>query len=94
MRKQKRDRSPAPGPVIRASELNSYEYCHRAWWLRTVTGVAPPPEAAARLEAGTARHAAHGRGLWLAGALRRAGLALLVLGAVLGALWWWLSVMP
>jgi CRISPR/Cas system-associated exonuclease Cas4 (RecB family) len=74
--------------VVRASELNSYEYCHRSWWLRMVAGVAPPPEAAARLEAGTRRHAAHGRGLWLAGVLRRAGWVLLALALLLGGLWW------
>jgi len=78
----------APGPVIRASELNSYEYCHRSWWLRQVAGIAPPPEAAARLEAGTQRHAAHGRGVWLAGWLWRVGVALAVLGLLLGGLWW------
>ena len=94
MGKQKRDRGPAPGPVIRASELNSYEYCRRAWWLRVVAGVEPPPEAAARLEAGTQRHAAHGRGLWLAGTLRRVGLGLLALGAVLGGLWWLMNGLP
>ena len=47
---QKRSKSGAnPVPIIRASELNSYEYCHRSWWLRVVAGVEPPPDAQARL---------------------------------------------
>jgi CRISPR/Cas system-associated exonuclease Cas4 (RecB family) len=89
----KRQERGATGYIVRASELNSYEYCHRSWWLRMVARVEPPPETAARFEAGTRRHAAHGRGLWLAKVARRAGFALLALGALLGGLWWVLSTL-
>ena len=66
--------------LIRASEVGEYVFCHRAWWLRRIEGLAPANRA--RLEAGTARHSRHGlrvaasRGLLVAGLLAlAAGLA-------------------
>lgn len=63
--------------VIRASEIGEYVFCHRAWWLHQLRGLA---SANARvMEAGTEHHAAHGLRVWLASALR-------VLAFALGAL--------
>jgi hypothetical protein len=77
--------------IVRASDLNSWEYCHRSWWLRQVAGLEPSAAAQARMDAGTWRHAAHGRGVWLAGWLWRAGAALLAAGALAGVVWWLLT---
>lgn len=44
---------------IRASEINEYIYCRRAWWLRRVGGYAS--QNTRELAAGTAYHQAHGR---------------------------------
>ncbi len=44
---------------IRASEINEYLYCRRAWWLRRVGGYAS--QNSRELAAGTAYHQAHGR---------------------------------
>jgi hypothetical protein len=77
--------------IVRASELNSWEYCHRSWWLRQVAGLEPSAAAQARMDAGTRRHAAHGRGVWLVGWLWRAGAALLAAGALAGVVWWLLT---
>lgn len=66
---------------IRASEVGEYEYCARAWWMARVLGLAREnPE---QLAAGTARHARHGRRLALAGALRWAGLVLVLTALVI-----------
>lgn len=78
--------------IVRASELNSWEYCHRSWWLRQVAGLEPSAAARARMDAGTARHAAHGRGVWLAGWLWRAGAALFAAGVLAGIGWWLLTL--
>ena len=62
-----------PRRMIRASELGEYAYCARAWWLRRVQGA--PSANVRELRAGTQAHAAHGRLLWLARALRVFALA-------------------
>ena len=67
--------------MIRASEVGEYVYCARAWWLRRVAG--EEPEGQARREAGTAMHAAHGRGVALSGVALWAGLVVLALGVAL-----------
>ena len=76
-------RGSSSGYIVRASELGSYEYCHRAWWLREIAGVAPSSEAQARLEQGRQRHAQHGRAVAFAPLLLRGGAMLLAVAAVL-----------
>ncbi|MCA9935600.1 MAG: hypothetical protein KC415_16810 [Anaerolineales bacterium] len=44
---------------IRASEINDYIYCQRAWWLKRVDNYAP--ENVHELVEGTAYHREHGR---------------------------------
>jgi len=61
--------------TIRASEIGSYLYCHRAWWYR-LRGVAS--ENTAELSAGTALHRGHGQKVFVAAALRTLGLVLLL----------------
>ncbi len=68
-------------PMIRASEVGDYVYCARSWWLRRVAG--EEPEGRGRREAGTAMHAAHGRGVRLSGLALWAGVVALLIGAAL-----------
>jgi CRISPR/Cas system-associated exonuclease Cas4 (RecB family) len=78
--------------LIRASELSQYAYCARAWWLGRVMGYRSANVEA--MQAGAARHRAHGRTVEGAYQLRRLALALLVLAAVVlaAALAVWLIV--
>ena len=61
--------------MIRASEIGSYVYCHRAWWYRR-QGL--ESENQAELSAGTEIHAHHGRKVMAAGLLQIAGYVLLL----------------
>jgi CRISPR/Cas system-associated exonuclease Cas4 (RecB family) len=75
-------------PIVRASEIGSYLYCHRAWWYRK-QGV--KSENQAELATGTELHRRHGRKVLAAGLLRSLGMILLlaalsVLAAYLTAL--------
>ncbi len=72
---------PPQRRIIRASELSQYAYCARAWWLQRIAGVAPSNTQ--DLAAGTAAHQQHGRLVWLAGALRWAALALVLVAIVI-----------
>ena len=70
-----------PTPIIRASEIAQYAFCHRAWWLGTVQGYRPVTEAA--LISGTQAHARHGETVAASQHWRRIGVALLVVGGLL-----------
>lgn len=70
--------------VIRASEIAEYVYCHRAWWLGRVQGVENANRA--QLDAGIARHRAHGQAVRRSELLLRAALLLALLALVLGGL--------
>lgn len=45
--------------IVRASEIGSFIYCARAWWLHRVKGY--QPDNVTDLERGDAVHLAHGR---------------------------------
>ncbi len=66
--------------VIRASEIGEYLYCHRAWWLGRVKGVENANRA--QLDAGVARHRAHGQRVRQAERLQRAALVLTLTAAL------------
>lgn len=61
--------------TIRASDIGTYLYCHRAWWYG-MRGVAS--QNTAELSAGAAIHRGHGRKVFMAGALRTLALVLLL----------------
>jgi len=61
--------------TIRASDIGTYLYCHRAWWYR-LRGIAS--QNTEELSAGTALHRDHGRRVFMAGALRTLALVLLL----------------
>ncbi|MEI6045990.1 MAG: hypothetical protein WCS37_16695 [Chloroflexota bacterium] len=67
-------------PIIRASEIGTYLYCRRAWWLRRMGGF-QPEDPGGRFAQGIAGHARHGRQLRLAQFQRR--MALLLSGMAL-----------
>lgn len=67
-------------PLIRASEIGSYLYCHRAWWYRK-QGV--ESENQSEMATGTQLHRQHGRRVIAAGLLRTFGLILLLAALVL-----------
>lgn len=68
---------------IRASEIQAYGYCARAWWLRYVLGL--EPENQENLVAGTERHLRHGRRVLRAEGLNRMAIAVLVIALVVAA---------
>ena len=74
----------SPTPIIRASEISQYVFCHRAWWLGTVRGYQPVNEAA--MTAGIRTHARHGRTVAASQRWQQVGYALLALGGVLGGI--------
>jgi CRISPR/Cas system-associated exonuclease Cas4 (RecB family) len=47
---------------IRASEISTYIYCHRAWWLKRKHGV--QSQNVQELERGIQHHQRHGRTVW------------------------------
>jgi hypothetical protein len=75
--------------TLRASEINTYLFCRRAWWYQS-QGI--QPSNLAELAGGSQYHREHGRKTLLAGALRSLGwialLAALALLAVAAALQW------
>ncbi len=78
--------------LVRASDLASWHFCQRAWWLANVEEIAHErPEVFA---IGNQAHAEHGRQVQQASRLRKSaivlmGVALLLL--VVAGLFWWLS---
>ncbi len=63
-------------PLIKASEIGEYVYCHRAWWLHQVAGEIPAGRN--RRERGTRAHASHYAGIRASRLLLGLGLLLLV----------------
>ncbi len=69
---------------IRASELQTFGYCARCWWLQHILGLEPADRE--RMVAGTERHRAYGEGVVQAGRLARVATWLLFLALFLGGL--------
>ena len=70
--------------LVRASDLGSWAYCHRAWWLAQVQGAAhEDPDVLAQ---GDAAHHAHGRMVENAGKLAMIGIGLALAGVAILAL--------
>jgi hypothetical protein len=67
---------------VSASEIGSYEYCARAYWLERVQHTVRPAAAGSRLTDGTGHHRAHGRRVAWQRRLVRAAV-MLVCGAIL-----------
>lgn len=81
----RRSKSRSPRPVIRASEIGTYVYCRRAWWLKRVAGF-EPQDRAEILAGGIEAHVRHGRTVRHSQWQRRFALVCLLLGLLLLAL--------
>lgn len=71
--------------VIGAAEVGEYVFCHRAWWLRRVQGVAPTNEI--ELRVGSWMHTRHGERVRMAAWLQFGGYTLALLAILLAGLW-------
>lgn len=66
--------------TIRASEIGTYLYCHRAWWYQRKE---VPSENVREMLSGTEIHRKHGRTVMLAGCLRILAMGMLLVALVL-----------
>jgi hypothetical protein len=70
--------------LVRASDIGAWAYCHRAWFLAQVKGIAhQQPEV---LAGGSAAHHRHGRQVVLAQRTRQTGIWLALAGGFVAAL--------
>lgn len=67
--------------LIRASDIAEYVYCHRAWWLKRVEGIAS--QNLRELDHGAQYHEDHDRQVRSAGRLHTAALFFVIIGTVL-----------
>ncbi|GIV76133.1 hypothetical protein FKZ61_013525 [Litorilinea aerophila] len=72
--------------LVRASDIGTWTYCHRAWWLAQVKGI--PHRRPESLEAGELAHTAHGQQVRRSQHLRTAGLILVAMAALILAAGW------
>jgi len=77
-------RDGALQPIITASQINEHAFCARSWWLSRVKGYASAhwPQMASGRQA----HATHGQLVARSEALRRGGVLILVVAALVVAL--------
>ena len=68
-------------PLVQASELARYDFCHRAWWLGTVKGIRSAN--AISLAQGAQHHRRHANRVRAALRWRYIGLVLLGIGCFL-----------
>ena len=82
---------PKDRSLVRASDLGSWTFCNRAWWLREIKGAEhSSPDV---LDRGSVAHEAHGKEVRIAKRLSNAGYVLVVAGILLICLllFWWLG---
>ena len=70
--------------TIRASEIGTYLYCHRAWWYQ-LQGYEPVNQS--ELSGGTELHYCHGRKVMVSGCLQFAAYGLLLLALIILAIY-------
>jgi CRISPR/Cas system-associated exonuclease Cas4 (RecB family) len=80
-----RQAQPNGDRTIRASEIGRYVYCAHAWWLGSVQGL--PSAHEREMAAGEVAHQQHGRRVKASLRLNRVAVAVLLLAAVVGAVW-------
>ena len=79
-------------PVLRASEIGEYVYCHRAWWLHRVKGLESANRA--QMQAGTAKHLEHGRAVQRADTMRRLAIVLFAVAFFFALLFCLATLLP
>jgi CRISPR/Cas system-associated exonuclease Cas4 (RecB family) len=77
--------------VLRASEIGSYVYCARGWWLNRVLGY--PSAHKEQMALGEEKHRGHGREVVAYHRLRRLAYLMLALALLLTlfVLCWWFA---
>lgn len=79
-------------PVIRASEIGEYAFCHRAWWLHRVKGLESTNRV--QIQAGTTKHVEHGRAVQRADTMRRLAIVLFVIALFFALLFCLAATLP
>lgn len=74
-------------PLIRASELTQYSFCHRAWWLGIVKKI--PADNQATLTRGREAHVHHGRRVGAVVRWRQMGWLFIGTGSLLLLVLFW-----
>ncbi len=97
MAHQSSGNSPSPHPhdeyphYINASDVGSYLYCRRSWWLERIQGW-EPDDAMPRRARGVSAHRQHGCLVWLSRTLTTiAWICTIAVSLIAVAMWlgWW-----
>ncbi|HSH04532.1 MAG TPA: hypothetical protein VLL52_18625 [Anaerolineae bacterium] len=72
-------------PLIRASEIGEYVYCHRAWWLKRFEG--RQSSYVRELRAGQEYHEAHGALVRRSQRTRQIAIGLFMVAIIILGLW-------
>lgn len=82
-----------PLPLIRASELGQYSFCHRAWWLTVIHKI--PDQNQTSLQRGRTVHMGHEATVRATVRWRKGGFLLMSMGGLIFfialLLWLWLG---
>ncbi len=70
--------------IIRASEIGTYQFCHRAWWYRQ-QGF--EPDNRVEMAGGIEMHASHARGVQRGNCLQLIAFVSLMLAVLIAAIW-------
>ena len=70
--------------IIRASEVGTYQFCHRAWWYQ-LQGF--EPENKAEMAGGNQVHEKHGRFVMLSSCLQFIAYGSLLLAIITATIW-------
>lgn len=70
--------------IVRASEIGTYQFCHRAWWYQQQ---GYDPESKAEMAGGTEQHEKHGRLVLTSNCLQVIAYASLLLALLMAAIW-------
>jgi CRISPR/Cas system-associated exonuclease Cas4 (RecB family) len=76
--------------IIRASEIGTYQFCHRAWWYQ-LQGY--EPENKAEMTGGNELHEKHGRAVMTSSCLRLIAYGSLLLAVLTATIWVIQSIM-
>jgi len=76
--------------IIRASEIGTYQFCHRAWWYQ-LQGY--EPENKAELTGGSELHEKHGRVVMAGNCLQVIAYCSLLLAIITSTIWLIQSIM-
>lgn len=70
--------------IVRASEISTYQFCHRAWWYQQ-QGYEPDNQA--DMAVGTEIHEKHGRVVLASNCIQIVAYGLLLLAILMATIW-------